>query len=48
MMAVSKFSGLECRMAEVEEQLRAHADNDQARSRKFVQPGGLSADLAGH
>ena len=30
MMAVSKFSGLECRMAEIEEQLRARVDDDEA------------------
>jgi hypothetical protein len=28
MMAVSKFSGLECRMSEIEEQLRARVDDD--------------------
>jgi hypothetical protein len=33
MMAVSKFSGLECRMSEIEEQLRARVDDDEATSR---------------
>ena len=43
MMAVSKFSGLECRMVEIEAQLRARVD-DAIKSR---QPVELSSRLVG-
>ena len=44
MMAVSKFSGLECRMADIEEQLRARVDD----ANQSGPPVEVSSGLVGH